>query len=85
MACLTLPLLLTASNALVFNPQLTEARQQRPRWTEEWHGAVPVPCRWARSIAYDAECGQNEDVAGFALTEAEREREGHLSPYIGLG
>jgi len=46
---------------------------------------VPVPCRWARSIAYDAECGQNGDVAGFALTQAEREREGRLSPYLSLG
>ena len=68
---------------LVLNPQLTEARQQRPRWSEEWHGAVPVPCRWVRSIAHDVEYGQNHLVDGFALTEAEREREGRWSFYLG--
>ena len=62
--------------------QLAEARQQRPHWTEEWHGAMPVPCRWARSIRYNVEVDQNEHVDDFALTDAEKGWESMEGPYL---
>ena len=66
---------------LVDTPQLAQARQQRPSWTEEWHGAVPVPCRWARSFTYAVGMDECTEVDGFALTEAEKEWEGPRGPY----
>ena len=48
--------------------------------TEQWHGTVPVLCRWARSILFDEEAGQNTTIS-FALTCDEEVWEGNWSVY----